>query len=128
MQLRNARLCLDCEEVHDESRCPVCASDSFAYIKRWVQTGERRARPREPGRATTEAAQTYRALIESDGEPRLKTWQLVRGGAVGLAILGAAGWMWRRGTVAGTHAGEEAQNGGRTENQEPRTEDEATTY
>ena len=29
MQLRTARLCLDCEEVHDEAQCPVCASETF---------------------------------------------------------------------------------------------------
>src|SRR5262245_32500541 len=29
MQLRTARLCLDCEEVHEEQQCPVCASESF---------------------------------------------------------------------------------------------------
>ena len=36
MQLRNARLCLDCEEVHDAAHCPACASESFAFITRWV--------------------------------------------------------------------------------------------
>ncbi len=107
MQLRNARLCLDCEEVHDEPQCPVCASESFAFIKRWVQAGERRARPRES--SDSEAAETYRALLQANGQPRLRTWHLVRGGAVGLAILGAAGWMWRRGADAGAKSEEEAQ-------------------
>jgi hypothetical protein len=46
MQLRVARLCLDCEEVHADYQCPVCASDQFTYITRWVPAPERRARPR----------------------------------------------------------------------------------
>ena len=33
MQLRNARLCLDCEEVHDAQQCPACASAMFAPIE-----------------------------------------------------------------------------------------------
>ena len=42
MQLRNARVCLDCEEIHDSSNCPVCASETFAFLSRWVPTEERR--------------------------------------------------------------------------------------
>ena len=99
MQLRNARLCLDCDEVHDESHCPLCASESFAFIKRWVPASERRARQRPPEAdgAHRETVNTYKELLAaSQEEPRLSTWQLVRGGAVSLAILGAAGWIWRR--------------------------------
>ena len=42
MQLRVARVCLDCEELHDARQCPVCASQSFAYLTRWVPAPERR--------------------------------------------------------------------------------------
>src|SRR5262245_4130615 len=42
MQLRVARLCLDCEEVHVESRCPRCASESYAFLSTWLPTEERR--------------------------------------------------------------------------------------
>jgi|KBSMisStaDraftv2_1062788.scaffolds.fasta_scaffold308805_2 hypothetical protein len=98
MQLRNARLCLDCDEIHAESHCPVCASESFAFIKRWVPASERRSRQRQPevDGESRETAATYRQLLATNDESRLSTWQLVRGGAVSLAILGAAGWMWRR--------------------------------
>ena len=100
MQLRNARLCLDCDEVHDESHCPICASESFAFMKRWVPASERRARQRTPETdgEHRETIKTYKELlaVSQEQEPRLSTWQLVRGGAVSLAILGAAGWMWRR--------------------------------
>ena len=36
MQLRNARVCLDCEELHEQQVCPVCASEAFAFVTRWV--------------------------------------------------------------------------------------------
>jgi len=98
MQLRNARLCLDCDEVHDESHCPICASESFAFIKRWVPASERRARQRQPeiDGDRRETVTTYKELLAANQEQRLSTWQLVRGGAVSLALLGAAGWVWRR--------------------------------
>ena len=44
MKQSKAHLCLDCDEVYDEAQCPVCASESFAFIKRWVTTPEKRAR------------------------------------------------------------------------------------
>ncbi len=46
MQLRKARLCIDCEELHDQWRCPVCASETFAFITRWMPAPERRKKPR----------------------------------------------------------------------------------
>ena len=48
MQLRVARLCLDCEEIHDSQQCPVCASETFAYLSKWVPAPERRAKARPP--------------------------------------------------------------------------------
>jgi hypothetical protein len=103
MQLRNARLCLDCDEIHEESHCPMCASESFAFIKRWVPASERRSRPRQPEIDGTqrETITTYKELLASSKEQRLSPWQLVRGGAVSLALLGAAGWMWRRNAQRG---------------------------
>ena len=49
MQLAVARLCVDCEEVHEAQRCPVCASETFAYLTRWVPRIQTRpARPPKP--------------------------------------------------------------------------------
>ena len=93
MQLRTARLCLDCEEVHDAQQCPSCASESFAYITRWVPSPERRQRPRPVEVPNPETVNTYRAMLRP--EPA-NGWQLIRRGALGLAIFGVAGWMWRR--------------------------------
>ena len=105
MQLRNARLCLDCDEIHEELKCPICASESFGFLKRWVPASERRARPRPPdiNGEHRETINTYKELLAAsqNGEPRLTAWRLVRGGAVSLAILGAAGWVWRRNSQAG---------------------------
>src|SRR5688572_4052909 len=67
MQLRVARLCLDCEEVHDGQQCPVCASETFAYLTRWVAAPERRKTPRQPGETPipkpVPARPTNRAMI-----------------------------------------------------------------
>src|SRR5258705_11052910 len=46
MQLRVARLCLDCEEIHEAQQCPACASETFAFLTRWVPAPERRSKPR----------------------------------------------------------------------------------
>jgi len=72
MQLRNARLCLDCDEIHQESRCPICASESFAFIKRWVPASERRARPRTPetNGADVAAEILLKALDKPPKKPR----------------------------------------------------------
>jgi hypothetical protein len=58
MQLRVARVCLDCEEVHDAAQCPVCASETFAFLNRWVPSQERRAQVRsEASKPVSRAAQ-----------------------------------------------------------------------
>jgi len=102
MQLRNARLCLDCDEIHEEAHCPICASESFAFIKRWVPASERRTRQRPPDEAGTnrETVDTYKGLLAANRESRLNAWELVRSGAMGLAVLGAAGWLLRRNSTA----------------------------
>jgi hypothetical protein len=80
MQLRVARLCLDCEEVHNELHCPVCASDSYAYLSRWVPTEERRREPR---------------MEPLPPKPPANGARWVKRGAMGLAVLAAAQWAWK---------------------------------
>ena len=81
MQLRNARLCLDCEELHEEQHCPVCASESFAFLARWIPVDERRLSQRPRPRA---------AAPEPAGRPR-KGW--IAGGLAGVALIAASRWF-----------------------------------
>lgn len=92
MQLHAARLCLDCQEIHDAAACPACLSESFAYISRWVPAPERRKRPRP---VPSPDAETYRQLLAADaGQPKSMRW--LKRGALGLTIVSVAGWLWRR--------------------------------
>jgi hypothetical protein len=97
MQLRNARLCLDCEEVHDGQQCPSCASETFAFITRWVPAPERRGRPRPPEPSAPEELQAYRMMLEPERSPA--GWKVLQRGAVGLALFGLAGWLWKTGST-----------------------------
>ena len=77
MQLRTARLCLDCEELHEDIQCPICASEEFVFLTRWVPVSERRLRQRAPAR-----------------EPRIAK-RVVTGASISLALVGAQ-WLWSR--------------------------------
>ena len=99
MQLRIARLCLDCEEIHTARTCPRCTSESFALISRWVPAPERRARPRPD----TTDADTYRALLEESAETAQPTHRWLKGGAL-LATIGLGGWLLRRRTRDQEHS------------------------
>jgi hypothetical protein len=96
MQLRTARLCLDCDEVHDAQQCPLCASETFAYLTRWVPVPDRP--PKVSRSADVDAPETvgvYREMLHPVERPR-GVWRTVRRGAVGLALFGIAGWALRQ--------------------------------
>lgn len=93
MQLRFARLCHDCEEIHADQRCPVCASETFTFITRWVPAPERRKRPRP---TTSPEAEIYRQLTGAAEEPLPVTGRLLKRAAVGLTAVGLVGWLWGR--------------------------------
>jgi hypothetical protein len=81
MHLQEARLCLDCEELHTADRCPRCASDAFAFVTRWIPANERRVYVRRP---------------PSDTQPthsNRSRW--LTGAAGGLAALAAVRWLWK---------------------------------
>jgi|SRR5213592_4908203 len=82
MQLRVARVCLDCEEIHDAQKCPVCASESFAFLTRWVPADERRGNRAAAPHTTPEP-------VASAGTAR---W--VKRGVGGVAVFAAAHWLW----------------------------------
>jgi len=96
MQLRNARLCLNCEEIHAAGHCPVCTSESFAYVSRWIPPDERRLEPRAaPAQtvavpASLPAGRTARPVPQPAGAMR---W--VRRGATGVAVLAASRMLWQ---------------------------------
>jgi hypothetical protein len=89
MQLRTARLCLDCNEVHDAQRCPVCASESFAYLTRWVPESERQAAPARA--ASSPEAEVYRELLHP--EQARSNRRALKQGLLGLTALGLAGYF-----------------------------------
>jgi len=62
-------------------------------MTRWVPAPERRERPRlqEPPRQAE--LQAYRTLLDPEHKPNGSGWQLVRQGAMGLALVGVAGWL-----------------------------------
>ncbi len=76
MQLRVARLCLDCEDVYAGSACPVCASERYVFLSSWLPSEERR-RWRRPGpRSAPPAGQDPLSTIKralwrwfGDGDP-----------------------------------------------------------
>jgi hypothetical protein len=90
MQLHVARLCLDCNEVHDTNECPRCGSESFAYLSRWVPAPERRVAARP---TSSPEADVYRELIEPSTRTR---GRLLRRGALGISALAVAGWLLRK--------------------------------
>src|SRR5262245_11907774 len=93
VQLHVARLCLDCNELHDSLSCPLCGSDTWAYLTRWVPASERRQHPRP---STSPEAKTYRELMDRSSSPSL-TARFLKGGALGLSAVALASWLWRRG-------------------------------
>ena len=99
MRLQSARLCLDCDEVHDAQQCPQCASETFAFITRWVPVPERPERPLTRTRtlepSSPEALGAYREMLQPEARSGGK-WRTIRRGAMGLALFGIAGWIWRQ--------------------------------
>lgn len=84
MQLRVARLCLDCEELHDANQCPVCASESFAFLTRWVPVDERRQTRRVAPRP-----------VDPPPPPPSNAARWLRRGVAGVALIAAGQWVWR---------------------------------
>lgn len=116
MRLDVARLCLDCEEIHEEQVCPRCGSEAFAFLTRWIEPSteprlQRPARQRavelERSPASAEQVEVYRQLLS--GEPPRRRGLLAKS-LLGLAAFGLAGWVYRA-AKAGTGNGQE--EGGR---------------
>ena len=87
MQLRTARLCADCEEIHEDQQCPICGSEAFAFLSRWIPVEERRARRRPPPVATVVPEKSA-----------LGRW--VKVGTVGLVAVAVGRWFLSSGAPA----------------------------
>jgi hypothetical protein len=57
VQLTTARLCLNCDEVHDAQACPACVSETFVYLTRWVPRAQPEPSKIAPPRAAVTVAQ-----------------------------------------------------------------------
>jgi hypothetical protein len=99
LDLCKARLCLDCEDVHEDARCPVCGSDSFAYLSRWVPAPEGGRRPRP---ASSAEAVVFQELLTEEGAKAPTDRRFLKRGLLGLTALGLAGWAWRTSRDAAT--------------------------
>ncbi len=137
MRLDDARLCLDCEELHDERECPACGSEAYAFLKRWIKTtGNGSERRRDASLAppvpslrqpppNEDQLDAWRRIVE--GRPAAPgKGKLVVRGLVGLAAMGLAGWAWSKAGPAG-RSGQSGRAGqsGRTGPSGPDDEPEA---
>jgi hypothetical protein len=91
MHLSTARLCLDCDEIHDAQTCPACASNAFTFLSRWVPAPEPR---RNPAPSPPEVA-VYRSLIHPEAAHPPRRGALLKKGVIGLTAVGVFGWLWR---------------------------------
>src|SRR5437867_3130776 len=91
MQLHVARLCLDCNEIHEAQSCPLCGSEAFAFLARWVPAPERRVQPRP---MTSPQVEVYRELI-APASSTPQRGRLLQRSAIGLTAVALVGWVWR---------------------------------
>ena len=93
MQLRVARLCLDCEELHAEDRCPKCISEHYAMLTTWLPVEERRKFRRTGRSGSTARRRGVPGMIDA-----VARW--IRGGEV---LDAPPRWATRRDDLAGLH-------------------------
>jgi hypothetical protein len=62
--LENARLCLDCDMVFEEARCPSCSSETFFPLSRWVRPHIEAA---EPQRVSSKKVRNASLMLAGSG-------------------------------------------------------------
>ena len=87
MQLRTARLCLDCEEVHETQECPICLSQAGVFLTKWIPAEERRMR-------------RFPSAIKVTPVTTRDPVRWVKRGVLGLAVLAASRWLLQAGSDA----------------------------
>ena len=63
--LENARLCIDCDTVFDEQRCPSCDSESYFPLSRWVRPANES--PRRTKRSLAKKARNTSLVLGGAG-------------------------------------------------------------
>lgn len=104
MRLDDARLCLDCEEIHEEQECPACGSEVFAFLTRWIQSTAPVKLKGKPttGTATSQDSHSaeqlaaWREITDGPTSTPSKGRKLVGRSLLGLAAMGLAGWAWAK--------------------------------
>ena len=108
MQLGVARLCLDCHEIHEHERCPVCTSEAFAYITRWVKVENATVQPpaARSVQPDMEKVNAYRQILNPPQRSRAGRW--LRNGS----LLVVAGYVARYGWLLATRQARAAEGNG----------------
>ena len=96
MHLSVARLCLDCQEIHDADRCPVCTSEAFGFITRWVKVdpAPRYIPPNKKPAPDTSRVDDYRQILNPKPR-RSRAARWLRKGGLVVAAGYLARWGWQ---------------------------------
>ncbi|HWP85494.1 MAG TPA: hypothetical protein VNN17_09915 [Terriglobia bacterium] len=65
--LENARLCMDCDTVFDEPRCPRCDSESFFPLSRWIRPAVEQKPAKPAPRSLSQKARNTSLLLGGAG-------------------------------------------------------------
>jgi hypothetical protein len=96
MQLSVARLCLDCQEIHENDRCPICTSEAFAFMTRWVKVDAPAQGPstREKPADRTQKADAYRRILSPAPQRTTTPARWLRKAGIVVATGYLARWGW----------------------------------
>lgn len=83
LPLEKARICLECDTIHDLPACPECGSDTYYFLANWVK-------PQHPPKPRPDSSELKLELPP----PKKKKRHLVRNALVLGAGLIAAYQFW----------------------------------
>ena len=112
MQLSVARLCLDCQEIHEQDRCPTCTSEAFAFMTRWVKLDATplRVPPYEKQEGGTAKVEAYRRILNPRRQ-RSTTVKWLRKGGLVVTVGYLVRWGWQ---IAAHHTREPQRDSNRS--------------
>jgi hypothetical protein len=95
MHLSVARLCLDCQEIHADDRCPACTSEAFGFMTRWVKLDATpRSSQHKDRAAEASRVEDYRQILNPTQRRSTASRWLRKGGLVVAAgVLARWGWQ-----------------------------------